>query len=140
MPRVEIRADEGVAAFDVAVQIGQHAGVQKFLFAGNRLLGFAFKHFEKQRKLGDLHGLRVNIHAVNIVEQNSFAFVEWSDSTRRCGSDKVRAFCLWRVFRDHFGSVSFQMPVEQILISAQQKRAGTAGGVRRCSGCFARGF
>ena len=39
---------------------------------GERLFGLAFEHFQQQRKLGDFDGLRVDVDAVNVLQQNPF--------------------------------------------------------------------
>ncbi len=34
-----------------------------------------FHHFQEQAQLGHFHGLRVHVHAVNVVEQNALLLV-----------------------------------------------------------------
>ena len=130
---VEIRADEGVAAFNIMVKVRQHAGVQYFQLAGNGLLAFAFKHFQQQRKLCDLHGLRVNVDAVNIIEKDAFSLAESSVSFQSTAWHSaiidrwISLFCPgFRIML----CVPLQMPVEQILVRANEKRARAAGGVK----------
>ncbi|MCH8148927.1 MAG: hypothetical protein IH987_13270, partial [Planctomycetes bacterium] len=55
--------------------IGQHTLVEKRQLAFNGLLVFPFQHFQQQGELGDFHRLRVDVHAVDIVQQNAFALV-----------------------------------------------------------------
>ncbi len=69
---VEVRADEGVAAFDVVTQIGQGAFVEHGHLAAQRILRFIFQHLEQQGELGHFHRLLVNIHAVDVIEQDAF--------------------------------------------------------------------
>ena len=71
---IKIRADERVAALNVAVQIGQHALMEQLHLAVQRLAGFAFQHFEQQREFGHFHRLRVDVHAIDMIEQDAFLF------------------------------------------------------------------
>jgi hypothetical protein len=43
---IEIRADERIAAFDVAAQIGERPFVKELALLVERLSGFVFQHFE----------------------------------------------------------------------------------------------
>ena len=38
--------------------------------------GFAFEAFEEERELGDFDGLVVDVDAVDVVEEDAFAFVD----------------------------------------------------------------
>ena len=70
----KIGTDERVAAFDVVAEVGQGAFVEQFELSYQRLLGLAFQHLQQERQFGDLYGLRVNVHAVNIIQQDALAF------------------------------------------------------------------
>ncbi len=68
---VKIGADEAIAALDVVAEVGEDA-VEIELPAAE-FAGFAFEDFEEQRKLGDLDGLGVDIHAVEVGDEDAFA-------------------------------------------------------------------
>ena len=116
---VKIRADERVAAFDVVAQIGQRAFRKEPEDGLERLAGLAFQHFQQQRELGDFHRLRVNVHAVNVGEQNPFAFGD-GEFPARAGLDECGAVALGEL-HGIVGEVELQMPVEQELIRADEE-------------------
>ena len=72
-PGVKIRADQRVAALDVLPQVGQGALLEQAELRAERLLALALQHLEQQRELGHLHRLRVDVHAVDVVEQDALA-------------------------------------------------------------------
>jgi hypothetical protein len=143
---VEIGADEGVAAFDVVAEIGEGAfgkGAEEEL---ERLLGFAFENFEEEREFGGFDGLGVDIDAVDVGEEDAFAFadgetvVSGGDTPhpgplpsegrgRRGDLDDGRVFAGGPVFWIVFG-VEFEVPVEEEIVSAEEKRAGAASGIQ----------
>ena len=67
---VEVGADEGVAAADVAGEVGEDALAFGEEVALDDLVGLAFEHLEQEREFGDLDGGGVDIHAVDIGEQD----------------------------------------------------------------------
>ncbi len=71
---IEIRADERVAALDVATEVGEGALLEETELLTDGLLVFAFEHFEQQGELGDFDGLGVDVDAVDVVEQDALAF------------------------------------------------------------------
>jgi len=70
---VKIRADERVAALDVSTKVRQRPFLERPENALQALLRFPFQHFEKKRQFGGFHRLRVNVHAVYVVQQNALA-------------------------------------------------------------------
>jgi hypothetical protein len=64
----EVGADEGVAAFDVGAEIGEGA-----FFGEEGEVFLAFEDLEEQGEFGDLDGLRVDIDAEEVVEEDAFA-------------------------------------------------------------------
>ena len=67
----KVAADEGIAPFDVAAQIGQ----DRFVHIG-QAGGFVlvFQHLQKQRELADFDGVLIEVDAVDIVEQDAALF------------------------------------------------------------------
>ena len=55
----------------VGVEVGQGAFVEEFELAVDCFSVLALEHLEQQAELGDLDGLRVDVHAVDVVEQDS---------------------------------------------------------------------
>ena len=105
------------------------------------LLVFAFQHLEQQRELGHFDGLRVDVHAVDVVEQDALALGGGQLPTRRprawqsfgdCGRSDRRS-CALAHFLRVVGDVPVAVPVQQVLVGAEQERAGAAGGVERCA-------
>ena len=70
---VEIGADEGIAALDVVLEIGENALAFLDPVELTDLIGLAFDDFEEEGELGHFDGLRVDIDAVNVVDENAFA-------------------------------------------------------------------
>ncbi len=70
---IEIRTNEGVAALDVMGQVGQGTLTEHAELFADRLFAFTLQHLEQQGELGDLDGLGVDIHPVDMVEQDALA-------------------------------------------------------------------
>jgi hypothetical protein len=71
---VEVRADEGVAAFDVGTEVGEGAVFVedlKLMFDGGAV--GVFEDFEAEGEFRYFDGLGVDIDAVNVVEQDALA-------------------------------------------------------------------
>jgi hypothetical protein len=119
---IEVGVNEGVAAFDVGVEVGQGAFVVELELAVDCLSVLAFKDFEQEAELGDFHGLRVNVHAVDVVEEYLLLF---------SGGEQVFAGTDGEDFIGPFGRVVFDVPVEVIVkqagVAADEERAGAAG-------------
>ena len=69
-----VGADERVAAHDVFVERGQECFVKFHLVAAGGAGRFVLQQFQVERELRHFHGLRVNVHAVDVGQQN-FAFL-----------------------------------------------------------------
>ena len=72
---IEVRANERIAAFDVVYKVRKDALALADPVALFDLVGFAFDDLEQQGKLGNLYGLRVDVNAEDVVEQDSLALV-----------------------------------------------------------------
>ena len=68
---VKVRADEGVAAFDVVAEVGEGARAEELEVLADGFFGFTFENFQQKAQLGDFDGLAVDVHAVDVVEQNA---------------------------------------------------------------------
>ena len=53
-------------------QIWQYALLKQSQLRADGLAAFAFQHLQEQGEFGHFHGLRVNIHAKDVVEQDFF--------------------------------------------------------------------
>ena len=125
---VEVRADEGIAAFDVVAEVRQSAFVEKTEDGLEALLGFAFQDFEEQRQLGRLDGLAVNVHAEDVIQEDAFAFGDSELPVAGADLDQHRLGAFGPLGRVVFG-VKVAVPFEEVLVSADQKGAGAASGV-----------
>ncbi len=152
----KLRPDERVAALDVARQVGQGALLEQAKLAAQRLLVLPFQHLQQQRQLGHLHGLRVDVHAVDVRRQDALPLGRGQPPLAARGLvDRQRAIGLAARFpagagslsgskRAHFarcgrvtgqqqrrqvGHVLFKIPVQQVLVDLQQEGAGPAGDV-----------
>jgi len=123
---VEIRADEGVAAFDVVAEVGQgvpeRAGRWSGASARSRLPAL-----EEQGELGHFHRLGVNVHAVDVVQEDAFALGD-GEFPAVAGLHE-RGFAAFGPFSRVVGGVELQMPVEEELVGADEKGPGAASGV-----------
>ncbi len=54
-------------------QVGQRPLVEELQLLVERLAGLPFQHFEQQGELGDLHRLGVDVHAVDVVQEDALA-------------------------------------------------------------------
>ena len=116
---VIIRADERVAALDVLAQVGQSAFLEHAQDRLEALLRFAFQHFEQEGNLGRLHRLRVKVHAVDVVQQDAFAFGDGEPpAAGSLHEHGPAAFgpSGWIVVR-----VEVQMPFKQEFVCTQEK-------------------
>ena len=160
LPIVKFRPDERVAALDVARQVGQGALLEQAELAAQGLLALAFQHLQQQRQLGHFHGLRVDVHAVDVRRQDALPLGRGQPPLAARGLvDRQRAVGLPRplpgrsaLFRQqgaHFarcgrvtglqqrrqvGHVLFKIPVQQVLVDLQQEGAGPAGDVGDAQG------
>src|SRR4030065_915207 len=121
-------ADEGIAALDVVPQVGQGAFVEEEELGGQRLSRLSLQDLEEERELGALHGLGVDVHAVDVVEQDLLppGGREPPLSTGplvQGGSISFRPLLLSVV------DVPVAMPVEQALVGADEKRPRSARGI-----------
>src|SRR5215211_3855186 len=116
---VEISTDERVAALDVVVEIGKRPLLEHPELRGERRFGLAFEHFEEQRELGDLDGLRVYVHAVDVVEEDALLLVY--------GEVPLAAVALVELSGPLPGAVldvAVAVPVEEVLVGPDQERPG----------------
>ncbi len=70
----EPECDEGVAALDVLIERREEGDVlfgKEFALTRESLARLAFEHLQIEGELGDFHGLRVEVHAVDIVAQDA---------------------------------------------------------------------
>ena len=119
-----VRADQRVAALNVAGQVGQGALVGAEQVPGQRVLRFAFEHLQKERELSDFDRLRVDVHAVDVVEEDALV-LGGAEAPEAAGA----LVDFPGVLRGAVGDVPVAVPVEQVLVGAEQERAGAAGGV-----------
>ena len=85
------------------------------------LAGLPFQHLEQQGELCHLSGLAVDIHAVDVVEQNALAFGGGEVPAIAMPMMQDRFLCLGPFFRV-VTYVPRQMPLQQILVRPQQER------------------
>ncbi len=97
------------------------------LLQAQGLAGFAFQHLEQQGELGDLHGLRVDVHAIQVGQQDALALADGEAPAVR-GLAQSGAPALCQLFRLP-GGVLLQVPVQQVLVGADEEGARAAGGV-----------
>jgi len=126
---VEIRSDQGVAAFDVVRQVRQDPLLKQEHLLADALLVLAFQHLEQQGQLGYLHRLMIDVHPVNVVQQNPLALAGGQPPFAFRGLVDAGGFAFGPVFRAIL-NVLIPVPVQQKLIRADQKRARTAGRVQ----------
>ena len=127
---VKIRADEAVAALDV-LRPGPARparALKQVELPGHRYWSLPFQDLEQQGQLGHFHGLGVNVHPVDMVQEDALAlrdgqFIVAPGNLVNAG---VAAF---GPFAGVLG-VGFQVPIQQKLIGPQEKGAGTAGRVQ----------
>ncbi len=94
----------------------------------NGLRGFTFQHLQEERQLGYLDGLRVNVHAVEVVQEDAFAFGGGQPPAAALRLVQDGVLARRPLLRD-VGYVPVAVPVKQALIRSQQERSGAAGGV-----------
>src|ERR1035438_8742259 len=126
---VEVWTDEGITAFDVVTEVRQGTFVEQTEDGLKALLGLAFKDFEEERELGCLDGLAVDVHAEDVVQENAFAFGDGELPVSGADLDEHRLGAFGPLGRVVL-SVEVAVPVEQVLVSAEQKGAGTASGIK----------
>ena len=122
------------------------------------LAGFAFENFEEERELGDLDGLRIDVHAVEVGDEDAFALGGgelpvaggrgggWRGRRKRLGDKPLhlgrkraiagigvgfveRGIFLFGPSVGVVGHVVGEVPVEEIFEGAEEEGAGAAGGV-----------
>ena len=125
---VEVGANEGVAAFDVVAQVGQGAFVEEAQDGLQALLGFAFEDFEQQGKFRRLDGLGVDVHAEDVVQEDAFAFGDGEFPVAGADLHENRLGAFGPFLGIVFG-VEVAVPLEEILVGADEEGAGAAGGV-----------
>jgi hypothetical protein len=111
------------------------------LLEAQGLAGFALQHLEQQGELGDLHGLGVDVHAIQVGQQDALAlahgeapaaFTPTLALPRRGGGNKRAAqpgVPAPGEFLRPLGGVLLQVPVQQVLVGADEEGTGAAGGV-----------
>jgi hypothetical protein len=124
---VDVGGDEGVAALDVVAEVGEGAFVEEEEVVDG-LGGFAFEASEQEGEFGDLDGLGVEVYAEDVAGEEAFAFADGEDKlAARAGAEGgVFAF---GPFGGVVGKVPVLVPVEEVLVGAQEEGAGAAGGV-----------
>ena len=68
--------------------------------------------------------MRVDVDAVDVVEQDSFSLAGRQPPVAGGRLEQFLLVLFWAVVR-----VLLQVPIEQVWIGSEKKRAGTAGGV-----------
>lgn len=79
------------------------------------LLRLAFENLQQQRAFGDFDGLRVDVHAVNVVQQNSLALAGGEPPFARGVLVKFLLALLRLVV-----AVLLSLPVKQVLVVLQR--------------------
>ena len=133
---VVVGPDQRIAALDVAPQVGQRTLVVQPQLVGQRLRRFALQNLQQQRELRHFDRLRVDVHAVDVIEQNPFLLGGRQSPQARAVAVEVRR-APPGVLLGVVGHVPVAVPVEQKLVRPQQKRAAAAG---RIDNPQARGF
>ena len=118
-----IGGDEGVAALDIFAEVGEGA-LAEFEFGLDGVVGLAFEDFEEQGEFRDFDGLRVNIHTEDVRAQDTFALAQGEAiAFIDVGAD------IFLMLGGAVVQIVFQIPIEKILVSFEQERTGTAGGI-----------
>ena len=119
----DVGADERVAAHDVFVERGQERFVKFQLVVAGGAGRFVLQQFQVERELRHFHGLRVNVHAVDVGQQD-FAFLLERQVQAVVAFHHVALFGLAGVVVVKLGVMANQQ-----IIDAQQERAAAAGDV-----------
>ena len=127
---VEIGADQRVAALDVASEVGQHAfAVEEPALRVDRFLRLALQHFQQQRELGHLDGLRVDVDAEDVVLEDALLFL--------CGQMPFAERVLEQLLVAFFGIVMHDSRRDASREGTGRRQAGTSRSRRRGRGCGA---
>ncbi len=115
--------DERVAALDVFGEIGKDFGAFEGKLRG-RCAGFGSEEFQEERKLRHFHRLRVDIDAINIVQQNLLLLPE---RERKDTLFEFGALC----FARFVGMVVIPMlhMVQHSIVDGDKERSGASGNV-----------
>jgi len=70
---VDVRPDERVPALDILVETWQRPLFEEFELLRDIFLALFFEDLQEQRELSNLHGLGVDVHAVNVIQQDPFS-------------------------------------------------------------------
>jgi hypothetical protein len=70
LPQNNHAANQTIPILDILTQIGQNRLMKERAFLGQFALAQIFQRLQRKRKARHFHGLRVNIHAEEIVLQN----------------------------------------------------------------------
>ena len=132
---VEVASDERVATLDVFPHVGEDFVLRKIRraehFAHAALgegLAFVFEQLEEEREFGDFHRLRVDVHAVDVVQKDAFFFFDGKFVRKGCGVfvNDSRFFGPGAVF---VAVVVVEVVGKKILVCADEKAPRAASGV-----------
>ena len=86
---------------------------------------FRFQDFQQQRQLGHFDGLRVDVHTVDVVQQDAFSFDGGQPPLALLGL--VNAVL---VPARGIGHEPVAIPIQQVLVGDDQKRAAATGRIQ----------
>ena len=131
---VEIRADQGVPASDIA----GHPGTSRLLDPIPILA--RIEHEQEKREAGQFDRGGVDVHAEDGVEQDPPAFGEGQmPGGLRIGDSEEGGVRTGRPFRGSVFHVEAEVPVEEALVCGEKEGAGAAGGVEDAHRAASRG-
>ena len=89
----DVCADQAIAAKDIFTEVREGAFAKEALFEAEGLAGFAFQAFEEEVELCDFDGSVIEIDAVDVVEEDAFAFGDGGgpSSAARCRRGRRRS-------------------------------------------------
>ncbi len=119
---------QGVTALDIPAEVRQGTLLEQAQLGTDAFLALALEHLERQGELGHFDSLGIDVHAVDVGEQDALLFGGGQlPAALRLINNRGFPFC--KSLGVMLG-IPGGMPVEQILVGAQQEGTGTAGGIK----------
>ena len=126
MPRKIITPDQTIPVLDILAQVRQNGLVKERALLGQFAFAQIFQRLQRKREARHFHGLRVDVHAEEIVLQDvALEFGGQADLSALITVERLTITLLLARARK-----IILVPLDQLIIRAQQERARTARRVK----------
>ena len=130
MPRKIITPDQTIPVLDILAQVRQNGLVKERALLGQFAFAQIFQRLQRKREARHFHGLRVDVHAEEIVLQD--VALEFGGQADLSAFVHVEVFAM---FVAQTGSLRYArkiilVPFDQLVIRAQQEGTASAGRIK----------